>query len=125
MMKKQKKVMIVEDEALTSLDLAMQLGDHGFIICQQAATGEEAIRIAAEEEPDIVLMDVNLPGTVDGIAAAETILARRPVVFVFMTGYSTAEEMARIHKLQPLAYLIKPISLDDVMPLMDALPEGL
>src|SRR5690242_2853858 len=67
------KILIVEDEAIVAEDLSLKLEHLGYEICATTARGEEAIVLAHERHPDLVLMDIHLQGSMDGIQAAETI----------------------------------------------------
>ena len=69
------KIMIVEDENIVALDIQNRLGKLGYQVAGRAATGQEAINMAAEIRPDLILMDIRLKGNIDGITAAEEIRA--------------------------------------------------
>ncbi|MEE8389851.1 MAG: response regulator [Anaerolineae bacterium] len=113
-MKQKIKILIVEDEALFVIRVEKDLKNLGYQVCKPVATGEAAIKSAAEEQPDIVLMDVRLASKMDGIKAAQEIRARREIPIIFMSGYSDQEVERRARELNPVAYLVKPVQIRDI-----------
>jgi CheY-like chemotaxis protein len=113
-MNKRIKILIVEDEFLIALDLQMQMIRLGYEVCQMAASGEEALQVARQEHPDIVLLDVNLAGGKSGLQVSKEITAQFGAAIVFMTGYVSEETLKEIETSQPLACLIKPIDAGDI-----------
>ena len=79
--------MIVEDEAVSAMALKMCLEAFNYDTCSIASSGEEALSITEAERPDLVLMDINLPGAVSGVDAAREIYARYKVTSIFLSGY--------------------------------------
>ncbi|RMF03324.1 MAG: response regulator [Chloroflexi bacterium] len=112
------KILLVEDEALTALLLTRNLEMIGYHMCAPVGTGEAAVETAAAEQPDVVLMDIRLGSAMDGIEAAKQIKAIRPVPIVFMTGYEDDQTRARADSVGPAAYLVKPVTPDDVEPVI-------
>ena len=110
-----KKILIVEDEFLAALVLKRNLKLLGHEVCEPVATGEEAIKSAAREKPDIILMDIRLAGEMDGIEAAQEISSRYQVSIIFTTGYSDQDFMEQVNKLNPVACLIKPVHIPDLV----------
>ena len=104
-MENEKLILVVEDEAITAILYSKVLTRAGYRVCKPVATGEEAITTADSESPDIILMDINLIGEIDGIEAAEKILEHHPVPIIFLTGYSNEDTHQRALKLNPVAYL--------------------
>jgi two-component system, response regulator PdtaR len=113
------KIMIVEDEALTAMVMQFTLRDLGYLVCKPVATGEEAVQTAVSENPDMVLMDIHLAGSMDGIDAAGEILHRRAVPIIFITGYSDREVRERADRLHPFAYLQKPLEMSELASHLD------
>jgi CheY-like chemotaxis protein len=103
-----RRILIVEDESLSAIALADYLEGLGHEVLDLPSTGEEAIAIAEADKPDLVFMDVSLPGGMDGIEAARAIAQARPVALVFMTGYANESVTERAAALNPVAYLVKP-----------------
>lgn len=101
-------ILIVEDEWITAQDIKISLEKLNYAVPATAVTGEEAIQKALEVQPDLVLMDIVLPGEIDGIEAAEQIHRCCNCPVVFLTAYSDAETLKRANATQPYGYLIKP-----------------
>ncbi len=119
-MKEKVKILIVEDEAIIAMRLQMELNNAGYEVCQMVATGVDAIKSVEDEKPDMVLMDIRLAGEMDGIEAAQEILSRYETSIVFMTGYTDEDVMERAQKLEPTAYLIKPVRVYDIDSIIDS-----
>ena len=83
-----RRALIVEDETLVAWHLEAILQELGFQVCEIVSTGKEAVLEASTATPDIIFMDVNLAGDVDGIEAAKQILEKNDVTIVFVTAYS-------------------------------------
>jgi len=101
----------VEDEAIVAMSLGAVLEQFGHEVAGTVATGRGAVAEAARLEPDLVLMDVRLADSLDGISAAERILAERPVGLIFITAYSDAATVARIRELGAPT-LSKPVAAE-------------
>ena len=116
--KRPKKVLIAEDEALIRLDLVELLTEEGFEVVGQAINGEEAVKLARELEPDLIIMDVKMPG-MDGITAAERILGDRRCAVVMLTAFSQSELVERARDAGAMAYVVKPFSPADLVPAVE------
>ncbi|MBI5589336.1 MAG: PAS domain S-box protein [Deltaproteobacteria bacterium] len=106
----QKTVLIVEDDGILAIQLRNMLVGLGYGVSEPVATGEAAIAAVATERPDLVLMDIQLAGVMDGIAAAGSIHSDDDVPVVFLTGYSQDPLIQRAKATVPYGYLIKPVS---------------
>lgn len=104
------KILVVEDEGLSALALVAYLEMRGYEVCSPAATGEEGIAIAEDDRPNLVLMDINLPGEMDGIDAAREIHARFGIPSIFLSGYPRPEETEGDEACR--GYLVKPFSFE-------------
>lgn len=102
------RLLIVEDERIIALDLRQRLQHLDYEVCGMAARGEDAIRLARDLRPDIVLMDIHLEGAIDGIEAAQAIRSERSVPVVFLTAYAEEETLNRAKDSLPYGYLVKP-----------------
>jgi signal transduction histidine kinase len=102
------RIMIVEDERIIAFDLQKCLENSGYTVAAIAATGEQAITIAAEIHPDLVLMDVMLKGKMSGIDAAAEISSRLNIPIVYLTAYSDAANLQKAKMTQPFGYIVKP-----------------
>jgi CheY-like chemotaxis protein len=108
------RILIVEDELIIAWQLGEIIRDLGYEVCGTAADSAAAQRLAAELQPDAVLMDVRLRAGDDGGAAAAAIMAERPVPVLFCTAF--ADDPAIRRRLEPLAaaILAKPIRPDSL-----------
>ena len=107
-------ILLVEDEGLIARDLEDALTRLGYRVSGIASEGTEAIAMARELHPQLVVMDVSLRGDVDGIEAACAIQEDAPVPVIFLTGHSDTETLQRAVLTGPLGYLIKPFQEDDL-----------
>ena len=102
------RILVVEDEAIVALDIQTRLLRLGFEVAGRAATGPEALALAESARPDLVLMDVRLPGAKDGIETARELCARRSVPVIYLTAASDAATLDRAKETSPAGYLAKP-----------------
>ena len=101
------RILIVEDEAVTAADLHDELIAQGYEVAGTTGTAEDAIRLAEKDPPDLVLMDIQLAGSGDGILAASAMLhAAIPVIF--LTAHYDARTLARAKQAKPVGYISKP-----------------
>ena len=112
------RALVVDDEALIRLDIAETLEEAGFDVVGQAGDGEKAIELADELEPDLVVMDVKMPG-MDGITAAEKILATKRCAMVMLTAFSQSELVERARDAGAMAYVVKPFTPADLIPAVE------
>lgn len=112
------KLLLVEDEAIIARYLSLELELEGFEICGYVANGEDAIRISLQEKPDLILMDINLQGDLDGIETMEIIREKQQIPVMFMTGYSRTEYTERANNLDPVSYFIKPVEAEFISPII-------
>jgi PAS domain S-box-containing protein len=101
-------ILIVEDEAIISADLANKLRKLGYDIVGKTDTGEEAIEIARQMHPSLVLMDIRLAGAMDGITAADTIRKECQVPVVFLTALSDNTSVQQLLQIKVFEYIMKP-----------------
>ena len=113
-----RRVVIAEDEALIRLDLREMLEEEGFEVVAEAGDGEEAVQLAEEHRPDLVVMDVKMP-RMDGISAAERIAAARLAPVVMLTAFSQRELVERARAAGAMAYLVKPFGKADLLPAVE------
>ena len=110
--------MIAEDEALIRLDLAEMLAEEGYDVVGQAGDGEQAVALATQLRPDLVVMDVKMP-KLDGIAAAALIAQERIAPVVMLTAFSQRDLVERARQSGAMAYLVKPFTKTDVVPAIE------
>jgi putative two-component system response regulator len=104
----QKRVLVVEDEALVAMDLKYTLERLGYEVVGTATTGKEAVGLAGERNPDVVLMDIVLPGDMDGIEAAAEIRDQFDIPVVYVTAYADESKIQRAKATEPFGYIMKP-----------------
>jgi PAS domain S-box-containing protein len=107
---KSAKILVVEDESVVALDLQERLGNLGYEVPAIAASGEKAIAEAANFRPDLLLMDIKLQGSLDGVETARLIRERHDVPVIYLTSYTDAETVRRASSTHPYGYLVKPYS---------------
>ena len=108
------RVVVAEDEAIIRLDIVETLTEAGFDCIAQAGDGAEAVRLALELKPDLVLMDIKMPGT-DGLQAAE-ILAEHKIPVVLLTAFSSPELVDRASAAGVFNYVVKPFNPNNLIP---------
>jgi AmiR/NasT family two-component response regulator len=111
-------VVIAEDEALIRLDLKEMLEEEGYVVAGEVGDGAAAVDLAQRLRPDLVIMDVKMPG-LDGISAAEQISAQRLAPVVILTAFSQRDLVRRASDAGALAYLIKPFTKADLVPAIE------
>lgn len=114
----QRRVLIAEDEALIRLDLAEMLREEGYQVVGEAADGEQAVELAGQLKPDLVILDVKMP-RMDGIEAASKITGERIAPVVILTAFSQRELVARARDAGTMAYLVKPFAKRDLVPAVE------
>jgi CheY-like chemotaxis protein len=108
------RILVVEDEAILMAELKQTLDAMGFEVVAAVRSGEEAVALVAELTPDIVLMDIQLKGSMDGIEAAETIHSQYHIPVVFLTAYADKEKLERAQITMPFGFLLKPFQDRDL-----------
>jgi response regulator NasT len=113
-----RRVVIAEDEVLIRMDLKEMLTEEGYDVVGEAGDGQEAIRLAEEHRPDLVILDVKMP-ILDGIAAAEHVARERIAPVVMLTAFSQRELVERARDAGAMAYLVKPFNSTDLVPAIE------
>lgn len=108
------KIFIVEDELIVSLDLQQRVSDLGYEIAGTADNGDSAFQMVMETKPDLILMDINIKGKIDGIETSRNILQKYSVPIVYLTAYSDKTTLERAKNTSPYGYLVKPIEERDL-----------
>ncbi|MFP5352684.1 MAG: ANTAR domain-containing response regulator [Actinomycetota bacterium] len=112
------RVLIAEDEAIIRLDLKEMLEEEGLTVVGEAADGEAALRLAAETSPDLVILDIKMPG-MDGLSAAERLAETSDAAVLILTAFSQRELVQRAAEAGAMGYLVKPFQKSDLMPAID------
>lgn len=108
------KILIVEDEYITSEALKIVVEDMGYYAMKPVSSGEEAIKKATEKRPDLVLMDISLQGEMDGIEAADKIISELNIPVIYITAHSSRDTVDRACKTAFSDYIVKPFIKEDL-----------
>ena len=109
-----KNIIVVEDESIVSKDIQQSLKKLGYIVVGAAASGEKAIELVDEFEPDLVLMDIMLKGQMSGIDAAGVIKQRHSIPVIYLTAYADENTLSKAKVTEPYGYIIKPFKEVDI-----------
>lgn len=107
-------VLVVEDESIVSKDIQYSLKKLGYNVIGAAPTGEKAIELAEELNPDIILMDIMLKGKITGIEASAQIKEKLNIPVIFLTAYADENTLSKAKITEPYAYIIKPFKEIDL-----------
>ena len=102
------RILVVEDDRVVARDIEQQLSRIGHVVVATAARGEDALPLARNTQPDLVLMDIRLEGALDGIDAAQQIRQDCRIPVVFLTAYADDDTLRRASLTEPFGYLLKP-----------------
>ena len=112
------RVLIAEDEALIRLDLKEMLEEEGYTVVGEVGDGQQAVDLARELAPDLVILDIQMP-VLDGLSAAEQIAGARIAPVIVLTAFSQRELVERARDAGAMAYLVKPFSKNDLVPAIE------
>jgi response regulator NasT len=112
------RVVIAEDEAIIRLDLKESLEEEGYEVVGEAGRGDQAIELVRDLRPDLVILDIKMPG-VDGLTAARTVAAERICAVLMLTAFSQREIIEEARDAGALAYLVKPFQKNDLIPAIE------
>jgi response regulator NasT len=110
--------LIAEDEALIRLDLREMLQEEGFDVVGEAADGEQAVAMARDLVPDLLICDIKMP-KMDGIAVAAQVTSERLAAVVMLTAFSQRDLIERARDAGAMAYLVKPFQKRDLLPAIE------
>ena len=110
------KVMLVDDEAVITMQLEKRLPSMGYDVVGTASSGEESILMARDLKPSLILMDIVMPGRLDGIDAAEIIKKELDIPIIFLTAYTDDKFIERAKNVEPYGYIIKPFNEREIRP---------
>jgi PAS domain S-box-containing protein len=103
-----KRILVVEDEGIVAKDIAQRLRSLGYDVTGLVPSAEKAYEAVALVVPDLVLMDIHLKGSVDGIAAAEVLRAKYDIPVIFLTAFADVPTLDRAKLAEPFGYILKP-----------------
>ena len=102
------RLLVVDDEVAIAMQLEERLTFMGYKVVGMASSGEEAVSMAKDLRPDLILMDIVMPGKIDGIDAAEIIKEELDIPVIFLTGYTQNQFIERAKITGPFGYIVKP-----------------
>lgn len=106
---KKSKILIVEDEMIIARDIKGKLESLGYNVVGIVSSGEDAINKSETEKPNLILMDIELSGKIDGIEASKKIIENNNISIIYLTAYSDSKTFRRAISTEPINYLVKPI----------------
>ena len=112
------RVVIAEDEAIIRLDLRETLENAGYEVVADTGRGDEAVKLVSEHKPEVVILDIKMPG-MDGIQVAREIAATEDTAVVILTAFSQRELIDEAVDAGALAYLVKPYQQSDLVPAIE------
>jgi AmiR/NasT family two-component response regulator len=112
------RVVIADDESLVRVDLREALAELGYLVVGEAGDGQSAVNMARELGPDVVVMDIKMPG-MDGIEAARILTQERIAPVVLLTAYSQKDLIERAKEAGVVGYLVKPFRETDLAPAIE------
>jgi CheY-like chemotaxis protein/DNA-binding PadR family transcriptional regulator len=104
------KILVVDDEAIITMQLEERLSAMGYTVAGMAASGEEAVEKARRIRPDLVLMDIVMPGKMNGIEAAKIVTGELDIPVVFVTSYADDAIIEKAKSVRPYGYIVKPFN---------------
>jgi CheY-like chemotaxis protein len=119
------KILLVEDENVINMVTQDRVEGMGHAVCGAVTTGQEAVEQAEAMQPDVIIMDINLRGKMDGIEAARRIREKLGIPVIYLTAYDDEETRQRAEATEPAAYLVKIFEDVDLQSAIDeALRQG-
>lgn len=117
-MDKKLRILLVDDESIIRLDLREMLKEYGHEIVGEASDGQMAVELAPKLTPDLIIMDIKMPG-MDGLEAVRQINQHRRIPTIMLTAYSQPELVEQAVELGVFAFLVKPIKEHDLLPTIE------
>src|SRR3954466_8389273 len=112
------RVVIAEDEAIIRMDLRETLEEEGYVVVGETGRGDQAVELVRDLQPDLVILDVKMPG-IDGLEAAGIITAEKLCGVLILTAFSQREVIEQARDAGALAYLVKPFQKSDLIPAIE------
>ena len=108
-------ILVVEDEAIIAEDIATICTNHGHCVVDTVHTAGQALCAIEEHQLDLVLLDVNLEGDIDGVDIAKFIIEKKNLPFIYITSYADSDTIQRAKKTKPIGYIVKPFIKDQLL----------
>lgn len=102
------RILIVEDELIIAKGIEKRIKALGYTVTDTVSSGEDAVEKAVKTLPDLVLMDINLQGDMDGVEAAEKIRLQADIPIIYLTAYADSDTLSRAKVSEPFGYIVKP-----------------
>jgi PAS domain S-box-containing protein len=102
------QILIVEDELIVAMDIGESIKSLGYKVAGIASASEDAVKYAVERKPDLILMDIRIKGTIDGIETAKKIIQITDIPIIYLTAFADTETLQRAKLTQPFGYILKP-----------------
>ena len=112
------RVVIAEDEAIIRLDLKELLQEEGYDVVGETGRGDEAVELVRDLRPDLVILDIKMPG-LDGLSAARHVASERLAAVLMVTAFSQRDLVEQARDAGALAYLVKPFQKSDLIPAIE------
>ncbi len=112
------RIVIVDDESIIRIDLREMLSNMGYLVVGEVGDGRSAVNLARELRPDLVIMDIKMPG-MDGIDAAKILTEEKIAPVLLLTAYSQKELVSRARQAGVVGYLVKPFRESDLSPAIE------
>jgi CheY-like chemotaxis protein len=109
-----KKILIVEDEAIVALEIKYRLTKLGYIVTGTASSGKRALELAEETKPDVILMDIKLKGSMNGLETATQIRDRFGIPSIFLTAFTDDGTIKQMKEIFNYEHLQKPFEVSDL-----------
>ena len=110
-----KKILIVEDEIIIADDLKFMLRNDGYEVLEPCDNAADALRIIASVDLDLLLLDINIKGSTNGIELAAKVESDSSLPFIFITSYYDDDTLKKVEQVSPMAYIIKPFKQEEVL----------
>lgn len=104
------KILIADDDAAITMHLEELLTGKGYVLAGVANSGEEALLLAKKKHPIVAIMDIKMPGKLDGIATAQKLRSELNIPVIFLSGYDDYAIIERAKRVQPISFMLKPIN---------------
>jgi PAS domain S-box-containing protein len=111
---KKSRILVVEDESIVARNIQNRLTKLGYDVCGVTSTGEDAVNLAKELQPDLVLMDIVLRGEIDGIDAAKLIRSEFHIPIIYLTAHADLGTIKRATDTEPFGYILKPFKVKEI-----------